>query len=56
MKGLNVIVMLLVCTELMGRIGYGNYAINGYYSLVDILVKEKGRELIPYSVGISFTF
>ena len=39
-----------------GRLGYSNYAINGYYSLVDVFEKGNGPELIPYSIGISFTF
>ena len=39
-----------------GRIGYSNFGINGYYSLVDVFEKGKGPELIPYSIGISFTF
>ena len=41
---------------LFARIGYSNYAINGYYSLVDVFKTGKGPELIPYSIGISFTF
>ena len=38
------------------RIGYSNYGICGYYSLADVFEKGKGPELIPYSVGLSFTF
>lgn len=39
-----------------GRIGYGSYAITGYYSLVDVFKKDKGPELTPFSVGLSCTF
>lgn len=39
-----------------GNFGFGsNYAINGYYSLVDVFKIGKGPELNPYSIGISFT-
>ena len=41
---------------LTGRIGYSNYAISGYYSLVNVFEDGRGIELTPYSVGISFTF
>ena len=41
---------------LTGRIGYSNYAFHVYYSLVDVFKKGEGPELIPYSLGISFTF
>jgi len=41
---------------LSGRIGYSNYALYGYYSLVDVFEEGKGPELIPYSFGISLTF
>ena len=39
-----------------GRIGYGSVALSGYYSLVDVFKKDKGPELTPLNVGISFTF
>jgi hypothetical protein len=39
-----------------GRIGYGNVAASVYYSLVDIFKKDKGPELTPLSIGITFTF
>ncbi len=38
------------------RLGYHNYAINGYYSLVNVFKDKKGPELTPYSIGVSFTF
>ena len=41
---------------LTGRIGYSNYAISGYFSLVDVFEKDRGIKLTPYSIGISFTF
>jgi hypothetical protein len=41
---------------LEGRIGYGNYALCGYYSLVDVFKDKGGPDLTPYSIGISFTF
>jgi hypothetical protein len=41
---------------LTGRIGYSNYAISGYYSLVDVFEDGRGIKLTPYSIGISFTF
>ena len=39
-----------------GRIGYGNVAASVYYSFVDIFKKDKGPELTPLSIGITFTF
>ncbi|MCC7233137.1 MAG: PorT family protein [Bacteroidia bacterium] len=38
-----------------GRIGYGTWAVTGYYALNGIFKKDKGPDLIPYSVGISLT-
>ncbi|MBK7853153.1 MAG: PorT family protein [Bacteroidetes bacterium] len=40
---------------LTARIGYGKWALNGYYGLAGIFEKNKGPELIPFSVGISIT-
>lgn len=40
---------------LTGRIGYGKWALNGYYALTGIFEKVKGPDLVPFSVGISFT-
>ena len=39
-----------------GRIGYGNVAASVYYSLVNVFRKDKGPELTPLSIGITFTF
>ena len=39
-----------------GRLGYDNYGISGYYSLADVFEESKGPELLPYSLGITFTF
>lgn len=39
-----------------GRFGYGKVAVSTYYSLVDVFKKDKGPELTPFSLGISFTF
>jgi hypothetical protein len=39
-----------------GRIGYSNYALSGYYSLVNVFEDKEGPELTPYSIGITFTF
>jgi hypothetical protein len=41
---------------LTGRIGYDNYALTAYYSLVDVFKDGEGPSLTPYSLGISFTF
>lgn len=37
------------------RIGYGNFAIGGYYSLVEIFREKKGPKLVPYSFGLYLT-
>jgi hypothetical protein len=37
------------------RIGYASWGISGYYSMVTLLKKDKGPELIPFSIGISVT-
>lgn len=37
------------------RIGYGNWAIGGYYSLVGIFKDDKGPDLVPYTVGVYLT-
>lgn len=55
-KGYNIKNLNKLQYGLFARIGYSNYAINGYYSLVDVFKTGKGPELIPYSIGISFTF
>ena len=55
-KGYNIKNLNKLQYGLVARIGYSNYAINGYYSLVDVFKTGKGPELIPYSIGISFTF
>lgn len=39
-----------------GRIGYDNYAVMGYYSMVDVFKDGEGPPLTPFSIGISFTF
>jgi hypothetical protein len=39
-----------------GRIGYGNVAASVYYSFVSIFKADKGPELKPLSIGITFTF
>jgi hypothetical protein len=39
-----------------GRIGYDNYALTAYYSMVDVFQDGEGPSLTPYSIGISFTF
>lgn len=41
---------------LNGRFGYRWIGASVYYSMVDVFEKDKGPELTPYSVGISFTF
>jgi hypothetical protein len=38
------------------RVGYSNYALSGYYSMVEVFDNKKSTKLIPYSIGISFTF
>ena len=38
------------------RIGYGGFALTGYYSLATVFKKSKGPEMNPYSVGIAVTF
>ncbi len=39
---------------LTGRIGYGKWGVSGYYSLVSLFKDDKGPDVIPVSVGISF--
>ncbi len=39
-----------------GRLGYGNVAASVYYSLIEVFKKDKGPELTPLSIGITFTF
>lgn len=39
---------------LTGRIGYGRWGFTGYYSLINLFKNEKGPELIPVSVGLSY--
>ncbi len=36
------------------RIGYANINLFGYYSLSKLFEKDKGPEIVPFSVGISF--
>ena len=38
------------------RLGYSNYNIAGYYSLVDVFKKGDGVEVTPFSIGIALTF
>lgn len=38
-----------------GRIGYGKWAVGGYYALAEIFKKDKGPDLVPYSIGITLT-
>lgn len=40
---------------LIGRIGYGKWGVSGYYSFVNLFKDKKGPELVPVSIGISFT-
>jgi hypothetical protein len=40
---------------IIARIGYGKWGVNGYYSLVNLFENDKGPELVPVSIGISFT-
>ena len=35
------------------RIGYGWFALTGYYSVSALFVKDKGPDIIPWSAGIS---
>lgn len=37
------------------RLGYSNFALYGYYSLVPVFKDGKGPDMNPYSVGIAFT-
>ena len=37
------------------RLGYGNWAIGGYYSLVGIFKSDKGPDLVPYSMSLYLT-
>jgi hypothetical protein len=39
----------------MARVGYGNFALYGFYGLSDLFQSEKGTVAIPFSVGISLT-
>ena len=36
------------------RIGYGNINLFGYYALSDMFKKDKGPEIVPFSIGFSF--
>jgi hypothetical protein len=38
------------------RIAYGNWGLNGYYSLVNLFEDGKGPEMVPVSMGISLCF
>ena len=38
------------------RISYGNWGVNGYYSLVNLFKDGKGPEIVPVSMGISLGF
>lgn len=40
---------------LTARIGYSKLGVNGYYALSGIFEKDKGPDLVPFSIGISFT-
>lgn len=40
---------------LTARIGYGNWAVNGFYGLAGIFEKDKGPDLVPFSLGITLT-
>jgi hypothetical protein len=40
---------------LIARVGYGNFAIGGYYSMVEIFKDKKGPELTPYTLGLYMT-
>jgi hypothetical protein len=42
--------------RLAARIGYGNFGIYGAYSMMPLFEKDKGPELYPIAVGISFNF
>lgn len=37
------------------RLGYGNWAIGGYYSLLGIFKNDKGPDLVPYSMSLYLT-
>lgn len=39
----------------VARLGYGNWAVGGSYSLVEIFKVGKGPELVPYSFGVYLT-
>lgn len=39
----------------MGRVGYGNFALYGFYGLSDLFQSGKGTVATPFSVGISLT-
>lgn len=40
---------------LISRLGYGNWAIGGYYSLVGIFQDDKGPKLVPYALSLYLT-
>mgnify|MGYP003377147226 FL=1 len=40
---------------LTARMGYSKLGVNGYYALSGIFEKDKGPDLVPFSIGISFT-
>lgn len=39
---------------IIGRIGYGHWGISGYYSLVNLFKDDKGPDVVPVSVGLSY--
>jgi hypothetical protein len=41
---------------LTARLGYGNVSVFGDYYLNSLFVKDKGPELHPFSIGLSFNF
>jgi hypothetical protein len=42
--------------RLMARIGYGDFGFYGAYSLMPLFEKDKGPELYPIALGVSFNF
>lgn len=40
---------------LTGRVGYGRVGLVGYYGLTTLFEKEKGHELIPFSLGLTIS-
>lgn len=37
------------------RVGYGSFNIVGFYSITNLFKKDKGPEMTPFSIGITFT-